>query len=148
MSTGPCPKVPARWPSGQFGLPRPAGAGNMKPKPDKGGDPAKCLSAGSSKHMPLPAEPTCTCVHTRMCAYTRYSVTVLVTADGSGGFCCSSPMHPRPQSTLQKSRECSEDFPKHLLSPRLCSLWLEMSQIQKNGPQRQDGVMGQPRTQE
>lgn len=26
----------------------------MQPKPDEDGDPAKCLSAGSSKHMPLP----------------------------------------------------------------------------------------------
>lgn len=53
VSTELCPKVPARWPSVQFGLPRPAGEGSMKPKPDEGEDPAKCLSAGSSKHMPL-----------------------------------------------------------------------------------------------
>lgn len=71
MSTGPCPKVPARWPSVQFGLPRPAGAGSMKPKPDKGGDPAKCLSVDSSKHTPLPVQPTCTRVHT--CTHTHPS---------------------------------------------------------------------------
>lgn len=66
VSTGPCPKVPARWPSVQFGLPRPAGEGIMKPKPDKGGDPAKCLSAGS-KHMPLPHPAD---LHLRMCTHT------------------------------------------------------------------------------
>ena len=54
VSTGPCPKVPARWPSVQRGLPRPAGEGSMKAEPGKGGDPAKRCSAGSSKHMPLP----------------------------------------------------------------------------------------------
>ena len=140
MSIGPCPKVPARWPSVQFGLPRPAGAGSMKPKPDKGGDPAKCLSADSlqAHAAPCPADMD-VCAHVR--AHTRFSVTSPVNADGSGGSCCYSPTHPRPQSTLQKSRECSEDFGKHLLSPGPCSLWLERSRIRENRPQRQDGVM-------
>lgn len=148
MSTGPCPKVPARWPSVQFGLPRPAGAGSMKPKPDKGGDPAKCLSADSLRAhaAPCPANMDM-CAHVR--AHTRFSVTSPVNADGSGGSCCSSPMHPRPQSTLHKSRECSEDFGKHPLSPGPCFLWLERSRIWENRPKdRMVSCMGQPRTQE
>lgn len=87
MSIGPCPKVPARWPSVHSGLPRPAGEGSMQLKPDEGGDPAKCLSAGSSKHMPLPRPVG---VHARVHVHTHfthkfYSVIQPVKADGSWG---------------------------------------------------------------
>lgn len=82
MSTRPCPKVPARWPSVQFGLPRPAGEGSMKPKPDEDGDPAKCLSAGFSKHMALPhlAEAH---AHVHVCTLS-YTQILLSHVDGQG----------------------------------------------------------------
>lgn len=104
MSTGPCPKVPARWPSVQFGLPRPAGEGSMQPKPDEGGDPAKCLSAGSSKHMPLPHPADVReRVHVRThFTHKFYSVIQLVRLMGERGGegSCSAQTHPRSQSTL------------------------------------------------
>lgn len=89
VSTGPCPKVPARWPSVQPGLPRPAGERGMKAEPGKGGDPAKCLSAGSSKHMPLPRPAD---MHIPACTHsTQSSPWLILMGLGGKGRCSFQP---------------------------------------------------------
>lgn len=146
MSTGPCPKVPARWPSVQFGLPRPAGAGSMKPKPDKGGDPAKCLSADSSKHTPLPVQPTCTRVHT--CTHTHPSRSLRSSLLMGLGVLLLQPNAPKTTVHSAEVQAVLRGLSKAPTEPRALLRWPEMSQTQEKGPQRQDGVMRQPRTQE
>ena len=65
VSTGPCPKVPARWPSVQCGLPRPAGEGSMKAEPGKVGiQPSAALQAPPSTcHFLAQQTGTCACAH-------------------------------------------------------------------------------------